>query len=97
MNANLFRLLQLDQQYSDDVLESSGVSQMIEEARRRRVELLDEGASLLEPLGLRRSDLENLLQERIETADDVESLIGPDQQTLPIRVDGEQLSLGHDG
>lgn len=94
MNANLLRLLQVDQQYPDDVLEGSGLAMKIEEARQHSESLLDEAVETLAPLGITREDLVELLQSRLESDEEVDTLIGPDQQRLPIEVEGEQLSLG---
>lgn len=94
MNANLFRLLQVDQQYSDDVLEGSGLMGKIREARKKRTELLEKASAALAPLRIGRDDLEDLLEARLASEEEVESLLGSDQQNLPLELDGDQLGLG---
>lgn len=96
MNPNWTTLLQISRHYDQKTIEGSGITELITEAEERLNDKIDSATRKLESLGVTREDLEQLVEEKLAGEEEPDALIGPDQQRLPLRLDGDQLILGDD-
>lgn len=93
LHTNLMTLLKISRRYDEEIIRSSGIAGMVSLAEDRLREKLDRVSQYLENLGVTRRDLEEIVERELDSLEEPDSLIGPGQKRMPLRYDGQQLTL----
>ena len=69
IGTSLIEILRIGIQNTDEALEASGILEPIQDARRQCMSLIVKAANTLRPLGVRRTDVKDLVNDRIRNTD----------------------------
>lgn len=93
INTSRLDLLTLRYEYSDEQIAASGLAGPVADAEEWRDKLVERAAQVLEPLGVKHSDVERMVDTVLRRRKPMGLTQTAAQQTLPLSGEGGQLRL----